>query len=144
MREVSSDAMESIINSGEDRTKMPIPEELRLLPLRDTVLFPLVVSPLSVGRESSIKLIDDAVTSGERIIAVATLRDPQIEHPKQEDIYPVGTAIVIHTMMRLPDNIRLIVQGIQRIRIREITQLSLTSVQRLKSLLKRPIIHLRK
>ncbi len=123
MREVSSDAMESIINSGEDRTKMPIPEELRLLPLRDTVLFPLVVSPLSVGRESSIKLIDDAVTSGERIIAVAALRDPQIEHPKQEDIYPIGTAVVIHTMMRLPDNIRLIVQGIQRIRIREITQL---------------------
>ncbi len=102
--------------------KLEIPRELSLLPLRDTVLFPLVVSPLSVSREASIKLVDDAVTTGDRIIGVATLKDATIEHPTLEDVYPVGVAVVIHTMMRLPDHIRLIVQGIQRIRILEGTQ----------------------
>ncbi|MHB0997818.1 MAG: endopeptidase La [Armatimonadota bacterium] len=105
-----------------DEGALNIPEEISLLPLRDTVLFPLVVSPLSAGRESSIKLIDDAVTSGNRVIAVATMRDAQIEKPTLDDIYSIGTAVVIHTMMRLPDVMRLIVQGIKRIRILETTQ----------------------
>jgi ATP-dependent Lon protease len=114
--------MSRILESSTDESKMAIPEELSLLPLRDTVLFPMVVSPLAAGRESSIKLIDDAVTSGNRIIGVAAMRDPSIEHPTLEDIYPVGTAVIIHTMMRLPDVLRLIVQGIQRIRILEAVQ----------------------
>lgn len=105
-----------------DDTTLMVPDEISLLPLRDTVLFPLVVSPLSAGRESSIKLIDDAVTSGNRIIAVSTMRDSQIENPTLDDIYPIGIAVVIHTMMRLPDVIRLIVQGIKRVRIIETTQ----------------------
>lgn len=105
-----------------DDTTLVVPDEISLLPLRDTVLFPLVVSPLSAGRESSIKLIDDAVTSGNRIIAVSTMRDSQIEYPSLDDIYPIGIAVVIHTMMRLPDVIRLIVQGIKRVRIIEATQ----------------------
>lgn len=117
-----SGAVEEISEVAEEASKFAIPEEMSLLPLRDTVLFPMVVSPLSAGRESSIKLIDDAVTSGNRVIAVAAMRDPSIDHPTLDDIYPVGTAVVIHTMMRLPDSIRLIVQGIQRIRILETTQ----------------------
>ncbi|HAH87856.1 MAG TPA: endopeptidase La, partial [Armatimonadetes bacterium] len=106
----------------QDESKIAVPEELSLLPLRDTVLFPLVVSPLSAGRESSIKLIDDAVASGNRVITVATMKNPEIEKPTKDDIYSIGTAVVIHTMMRLPDVLRLIVQGIQRVRITEITQ----------------------
>lgn len=117
-----SGAVEEISEVAEEASRFAIPEEMSLLPLRDTVLFPMVVSPLSAGRESSIKLIDDAVTSGNRVIAVAAMRDPSIDHPTLDDIYPVGTAVVIHTMMRLPDSIRLIVQGIQRIRILETTQ----------------------
>ena len=112
----------SILETARDKSKLAIHEELSLLPLRETVLFPMVVSPLSAGRESSIKLIDDAVTSGNRVIAVAAMRNPEIERPTLDDIYPVGAAIVIHTMMRLPEVIRLIVQGIQRIRIKEATQ----------------------
>jgi ATP-dependent Lon protease len=114
------EASEKIL-SGDDG-KLVIPEELSLLPLRDTVLFPLVVSPLSAGRESSVKLIDDAVASGNRIIAVAAMKDSEIEHPTLDDIYSVGTAVIIHTMMRMPDVIRLIVQGIQRIKIIETIQ----------------------
>ena len=122
MVENSVETVESLLETAGDTGKMVVPEELSLLPLRDTVLFPLVVSPLSAGRESSIKLVDDAVTSGNRIIAVAAMRDPQIERPSLEDVYPVGVAVVIHTMMRLPDSIRLIVQGIQRIRLKEAVQ----------------------
>lgn len=122
MNEQATDAVESIIEVAAEEGKLEIPGELSILPLRDAVLFPLVVSPLSVNREASIKLIDDAVTIGNRIIGVATLRDATIEHPTVADVYPVGVAIVIHTMMRLPDHIRLIVQGIQRIRIVEQTQ----------------------
>ena len=112
----------AVLETRADVGKLTIPEELSLLPLRDTVLFPLVVSPLSAGRESSVRLIDDAVTSGNRIIAVAAMRDPEIERPALDDIYPVGTAVVIHTMMRLPDVTRLVVQGIQRIKIKEAIQ----------------------
>jgi len=122
MGETKVEGNEPIMDSQEEGPKLSIPGELRLLPLRDTVLFPLVVSPLNAGRESSIRLIDDAVTTGERIIAVAAMKNPEVDHPKLEDIYPVGVAVVIHTMMRLPDSIRLIVQGIQRIRIHELTQ----------------------
>lgn len=118
----STNNIEQVLETGNETAKLTIPEELSLLPLRETVLFPLVVSPLSAGRESSIRLIDDAVTSGSRIIAVAAQRDGKVEHPTLNDVYPVGTAVVIHTMMRLPDGIRLIVQGIQRIRIKEAIQ----------------------
>lgn len=113
--------MKELIASGESG-RIAIPEVMSLLPLRDTILFPLVVSPLSAGRESSIKLIDDAVTSGNRIIAVTGMKDSSVEHPGMDDIFPVGVAVVIHTMMRLPDSIRLIVQGFQRVRILEAVQ----------------------
>jgi ATP-dependent Lon protease len=122
MDDRASDLIETILDVTNDHAKLSVPEEISLLPLRDTVLFPLVVSPLSAGRESSIKLIDDAVTTGNRVIAVAAMRNPEIEHPTLEDIHPIGTAIVIHTMMRAPDAIRLIVQGIQRVRIKEAIQ----------------------
>jgi len=122
MDDEAIEAVVSIPEAARDETRLAIPEELSLLPLRDTVLFPMVVSPLSAGRESSIKLIDDAVTSGNRVVAVAAMRNPEIEHPTLDDIYPIGTAVVIHTMMRLRDVVRLIVQGIQRIRIKEATQ----------------------
>ncbi|MBP6963108.1 MAG: endopeptidase La [Armatimonadetes bacterium] len=121
MNELSATDREQATDQEEDAGQS-IPEELSVLPLRDTVLFPLVVSPLSVSREASIKLVDEAVTTGNRVIAVATLRDSSTERPVVEDMYPIGIAIVIHTMMRLPDHIRLIVQGIQRIRIVEGTQ----------------------
>lgn len=99
-----------------------IPEELSLLPIKDTVLFPMVVMPLIVSRESSMKLVDDAVVSDNRIIALATLKDPDIENPKFSDLYDVGVAAAIHTMLRLPEHQRLIVQGLKRIRFTECIQ----------------------
>ncbi len=99
-----------------------IPEELSLLPIKDTVLFPMVVMPLIVSRESSMKLVDDAVVSDSRIIALSTLKDPDIEAPGIDDVYPIGVAAAIHTMLRLPEHQRLIIQGLKRIRITECIQ----------------------
>ncbi len=107
---------------GVGNRKIETPEELSLLPIKDTVLFPMVVMPLIVSRESSMKLVDDAVVSDTRMIALATLKDPNIEAPTFSDVYPVGVVAAIHTMLRLPEHQRLIVQGLKRIKIVECIQ----------------------
>src|SRR5690348_12194659 len=105
--------------SASDRP-LTIPDELPILPLRDTVLFPNSFMPLAVARESSVRLIDDAIANG-KLIAVFTQRDASVEEPVQADLYPVGTATHIHKMFKLPDgSLRLIVQGLQRVTLNEI------------------------
>jgi ATP-dependent Lon protease len=99
-----------------------IPAELPVLPLRDTVLFPNSFMPLAVAREASVRLIDEATTSA-RMIGVFTQREAATEEPLQEDLYPIGTATHIHKMFKLPDgSLRLIVQGLARVRLDRITQ----------------------
>ena len=107
---------------GEERPA-DIPPELPILPLRDTVLFPNSFMPLAVAREASVRLINEA-TEGTKLIAVFTQRDASVEEPRQEDLHPVGTATHIHKMFKLPDgSLRLIVQGIQRLDLKRVTQL---------------------
>jgi ATP-dependent Lon protease len=97
-----------------------IPSELPILPLRDTVLFPNSFMPLAVARESSVRLIDDAIANG-KLIAVFTQRDAAVDEPLQADLYPVGTATHIHKMFKLPDgSLRLIVQGLARLTLEEV------------------------
>src|SRR5512139_706536 len=97
-----------------------IPPELPILPLRDTVLFPNSFMPLAVARESSVRLIDEAIGAG-KLIAVFTQRDAATEEPRQEDLYTIGTATHIHKMFKLPDgSLRLIVQGLARVHVDEI------------------------
>ena len=107
--------------NGDNDGAAPIPEELALLPLRDTVIFPVLVAPIAVGRENSVKLVDDAVAQGERTIAVVAMKDSSIENPTAADIYPIGVAVTIRMMAKVPDGIRMIVQGISRIQIQQIT-----------------------
>ena len=93
-----------------------------MLPLRDTVLFPNSFMPLAVAREASVRLIDEATTSG-RMIGVFTQREASVEEPLLEDLYPIGTATHIHKMFKLPDgSLRLIVQGLARVRLERIVQ----------------------
>jgi ATP-dependent Lon protease len=100
---------------------LSVPDELPLLPLRDTVLFPNSFMPLAVARESSVRLIDEAISGG-RLIGVFTQRDASVEEPLQEDLYAVGTASQIHKMFKLPDgSLRLIVQGLARLTLNEVT-----------------------
>src|SRR5881296_641765 len=97
-----------------------IPSELPILPLRDTVLFPNSFMPLAVARESSVRLIDDAIANG-KLIAVFTQRDASVEEPQQADLFTVGTATHIHKMFKLPDgSLRLIVQGLARLTLAEV------------------------
>jgi len=93
-----------------------IPPELPVLPLKETVVFPDSVTPLAIGQERSIRLIDDVV-GGERLIALVTVLDPDVDSPGWDDLHEVGTAAVVHKMIRVPDGtIRILVQGLQRIR----------------------------
>jgi len=97
-----------------------VPETLPILPLRDAVLFPDLVMPLVVGREKSIRLIDDAL-KGDHIIGVVTQKDAQIEDPTPADLHEIGVAALITKMIRMQDGtLRVIVQGLTRIRIREL------------------------
>jgi len=102
---------------------LSIPSELPILPLRDTVLFPNSFMPLAVARESSVRLIDDAIANG-KMIAVFTQKDAAIEEPGQDDLHTVGTATHIHKMFKLPDgSLRLIVQGLARLRLDSVVAL---------------------
>ena len=94
-------------------------EQLRLpvLPLKETVVFPESMTPLAVGQERSIKLIDDVV-SGERMLALMTVRNTEADPPGWDDLYSVGTVAVVHKMIKVPDGtLRILVQGLQRVRL---------------------------
>ena len=108
------------VSAGE--RPLSIPDELPILPLRDTVLYPNSFMPLAVARESSVKLIDDAITAG-KLVGVFTQRDAGVEEPQKDDLYEVGTASHIHKMFKLPDgSLRLIVQGLARVTLDEVTE----------------------
>jgi ATP-dependent Lon protease len=99
-----------------------IPEVLSILPLRNTVLFPGVVIPITVGRDKSINLIKDAY-KGEKIIGVVSQKDVGIEDPNFDDLNPVGTVAFILKMLRMPDgNTTVIIQGKRRFQMMEMVQ----------------------
>lgn len=107
---------------GLNVTRLSVPDELSILPLRDYVMFPVLVSPLSVGRENSVRMVNETVVGGNRLIGCVTLKDPMVEEPSLEDIHSLGVAVIIRMMMHVPDGIRLIVQGITRFKILEAVQ----------------------
>ena len=107
--------------TGSETPSFRVPPEMPVLPLRDTVLFPQAFMPLAVARESSVRLIDEAVASGQTI-AVFAQREAGEDEPAQKDLHPIGTASQIHKMFKLPDgSLRIIVQGLARVRLDEIT-----------------------
>ena len=116
-------SLEGLAAAHTDSPGFRLPGELPVLPLRDTVLFPNSFMPLAVARESSVRLIDEAVSSGS-LIAVFTQREAGEDEPLQDDLYPVGTASHIHKMFKLPDgSLRIIVQGLARVRLTELVNL---------------------
>jgi ATP-dependent Lon protease len=108
------------IQGGLDEELKPdIPNVLNILPLRDSVIYPMLIAPLSVARESSIQLIDESIVGNNRVIGLVAQRQPQDETPGFEDVYEYGCAVIIRTLVKMPDAIRLIVQGVSRFRIIE-------------------------
>src|SRR2546425_11429017 len=98
---------------------LPVPDILAILPLRSAIVFPHAVVPLAAGRSSSVRLIDDAVQGG-RLVATVVQRDPTDDEPGREGLHAVGTLTMIHRVLKQPDGtLRLVVQGLGRLRIVE-------------------------
>ena len=103
--------------SGLDDEGIVLPEALPVLPLRETVPFPDALTPLAVGQERSIKLIDD-VLSGNRLLVMVASRDPEVEAPGPDGVHEVGVVGQIARMMKMPDGtLRLLVQGGPRVKL---------------------------
>ncbi|MCK5338944.1 MAG: LON peptidase substrate-binding domain-containing protein, partial [Bacteroidales bacterium] len=102
--------------------KSDVPEQLPILPLRNNVLFPGIVIPITVGRDKSIKLIKEAY-AGDKIIGVISQRDIEIEDPDADDLYHVGTVAQIIKILQMPDgSTTAIIQGKKRFRLLELFQ----------------------
>ena len=103
-----------------EQSEFTIPAELPVLPLRGVIVYPMMWLPLTVGQQRSIRLVDDTLVESteQRLIGLFAARDPELEEPQPDQIYSVGTVAVVHRMLRAPDgSIRLIVQGLERVRI---------------------------
>jgi ATP-dependent Lon protease len=108
-------------NDKSIKDRIFIPAELPILPLRGTVAYPDLVMPLIVGREKSIRLVDDAM-SRDKMIAIITQKNPDIEDPEIEDLYTVGTVATIMKMVKMVDGSqRVVVQGLCRCKLVEFT-----------------------
>jgi len=114
-----------VIGYKNDKTvkdKLFIPAEVPVLPLRGTVAYPDLIVPLVVGRERSIRLIDEAM-GRDRLIAILTQKNPDIEDPELEDLYTIGTVATIMKMVKMVDGSqRIVVQGLARFKLVEFTQ----------------------
>ena len=108
--------------SPEDEDRMnleEVPEKLPILPLRNNVLFPGVVIPITLGRDKSIKLIQDAY-KGNKIIGVVSQKDSSIEEPTYKDLYEIGSVAQIVKMLKMPDGTStIIIQGKKRLKLEE-------------------------
>ena len=108
-------------DDSEDEELQSIPTELPLLPLRNTVLFPGVVLPITVGRDKSIKAVTDAYKT-DRLIGVIAQKDSSIEEPTVSDLEEIGTVAKIAKMIKMPDGgTTIIIQGKKRFKVEEIT-----------------------
>src|SRR5438128_555641 len=105
-----------------DENELSIPDVLRILPLRGTVILPHAVIPLTVGRPGSVRLVQEAL-QGSRILGAVMQRDPAAEDPRAQDLHSIGTVILIHKALKQPDGtLRLVVQGLTRFRIGDVVQ----------------------
>lgn len=107
-----------------DKDPVEIPSVLPLLPVRDIVVYSYMFLPLFVGRESSIRAVDAAMEK-DRLILLATQKDPANDKPTPGEIYTVGTIAMVMKKLKLPDNrIKILVQGLMKARIKQFTQTS--------------------
>jgi len=124
LHEIDTDAELIPLMTPEDEEEMNnevLPDDLAILPLRNTVLFPGVVIPITAGRDKSIKLINDANAAG-KIIGVVAQKDENVEEPTAADINTIGTVARILRVLKMPDgNTTVILQGKKRFEIDEIT-----------------------
>jgi ATP-dependent Lon protease len=115
-------AAEETLIEEEDGVEEPVENVMPILPLKETVVFPDSMIPLAIGQERSIRLVDEAVAN-DRPIALVTSREGDDEAQSADDLYSVGTAALIHKMIRVPDGtLRILVQGLRRVRLTRIVK----------------------
>ncbi len=103
--------------------KLAVPDILPILPVRDTVLFPGAVLPLTVGRESSLSLVN-ALMGDEKLLGVVAQLDPRVEDPAAADLHKVGTLAKVHKTVKMPNgNVVIFLEGLQRIQVLELISL---------------------
>src|SRR5208337_2954411 len=108
--------------------------DLPILPVRDTVLFPNAILPLTVGRDSSLKLVSD-LKDEEKFIGVIAQRDPRVDNPQPVDLFQIGTVAFVHKIIKLPSqSLFIFVEGLQRIAVEEVTQVEPYMIGRVKPL----------
>lgn len=112
----------SVDDDEEESTREAVPDTLPVIALKNTVLFPGIVIPITVGRDKSIKAINEAYSDG-KLIGVLSQRDSQVEQPNAEDLYALGTMARILKLLRMPDGtITAILQGRRRFRLERMLQ----------------------
>ncbi len=103
--------------------QIEIADNLPMLPVRDIVVFPFMILPLFVGRESSIKAVEEALASKDRLIFLSSQKDTKDEFPQPGNIYTTGTVAIIMRMRKLPDGrVKVLAQGITKAKIKEFSQ----------------------
>src|SRR6201998_3424955 len=108
-----------IANQREKNDSRALPE----LPVRDTVLFPHAVLPLTVGRESSVQLINSL--GEDKTIVVVAQRKARVDNPQPSDLYTVGTRAIVHKVVKMPNqSLFVFAEGLERVRLGEFTQLA--------------------
>ncbi|MGO8705900.1 MAG: endopeptidase La [Candidatus Brocadiia bacterium] len=118
--------------------RVTLPPEMPVLPVRGLVLFPQVVLPIAVNEERDLRLVNDVVV-GNHLMVVVAVKNEKAEHPGPDDLYQVGCAVAVLKMMKFPDETtRILVQGLSRVRLDQITSASpylKANVSRLESVL---------
>ena len=100
-----------------DELQIEYPAALPVLPLKEMVVFPQSMTPLAIGQERSVRLIDDVV-AGERLLVLVASRDSSLDSPGWDDVYDVGTVALVHKMIKVPDGtLRILVQGLDRVQL---------------------------
>ncbi len=111
--------LDNVSSPSENRTDRPLP----VLPVRDTVLFPHAVLPLTVGRESSVQLINSL--GEDKTIVVIAQREARVDSPQPVDLYPIGTLATVHKVVKMPNqSLFVFAEGLERVSVVEYTQLA--------------------
>src|SRR5689334_24550151 len=113
------------VKETKENTRNSEPEDraLPILPVRDTVLFPHAVLPLTVGRDSSVQLINSL--GEDKTIVVVAQREARVDTPQPTDLYTVGTLAVVHKVVKMPNqSLFVFAEGLERVRLRDFSQLT--------------------
>src|SRR5687768_16651408 len=112
----------ALTKPGENEGMIVIPEELPVLTLRNTVLFPGSIVPLGIGRPKTVRLVEESIKEN-GLVAVVAQRDPEVDDPVPADLYTMGCAARLVKLVKASkDNFSVVVQGLSRVRLTEYTQ----------------------